>query len=154
MASVFCVTINEGEQKMKKKWVGLFIGLMFLGVVRGVAADEETFSTGKDWVENMSVREKYMSLLPPTLLFEEYDVQLRHSLPEYIYQIDRILSRNPQLENEDVSNIFASTVYLFEPQNRQALRAMELSFLSGNFEIKPHRSVRLMIEEILEGVPG
>ena len=136
---------------MKKKWVGLFIGLaFFFAAMWRVEAYEETFSTGKDWVKHMSTREKYISLLPPSLLFHQYDVHLKQSLPEYIDLIDHILLRNPQLENEDVGNIFASTVYLFEPQNREALKTMEMNFLSGNFETKPYHSPRLTIEEILK----
>ena len=136
---------------MKKKWVGLFVGLaLVFSVAQPVTAYEETFSTGKDWMKHMSVREKYISLLPPTLLFHQYNVSLRQSLPKYIYLIDNILLRNPQLENEDVGNIFASTVYLFEPQNREALRSMEMNFLSGNFGTKPYHSPQLVVDEILK----
>ncbi len=113
---------------------------------------EETFSTGKDWAKHMSGREKFISLLPPSLLFHQYDVHLAHSLPEYIRLIDNVLLRNPKLEDEDVGNIFASTVYLFEPQNRQALKTMEMNFLAGNFETKPFHSPRLTVEEILKEI--
>ncbi len=140
---------------MRKKWLGLCVGLaLFFGALQTVTAYEQTFSTGKDWAKRMSVREKYISLLPPTLLFHQYEVRLRHSLPEYIYLMDRVLLRNPQVENEDVGNIFASTIYLFEPQNRQALKNMEMSFLAGNFETKPYLSPRLTIDEILKEISG
>ena len=128
----------------------LLLGLiLFIGSGQTANTYEETLSTGKDWTNRMSLREKYISLLPPALLFQQYDVHLKLSLPEYIVLIDHILLRNPQLGKEDVSNIFASTVYLFEPQNRTALKTMEMNFLSGNFEIKPYQSPRLTLEEIL-----
>ena len=97
----------------------------------------------------MSPREKFISLLPPTLLFAQYDVRLRHSLPEYIGLIDHILHNNPQLENEDVGNIFSSTIYLFEPENREPLKTMEMNFLRGELENKPYHAPRLAIEEAL-----
>lgn len=134
----------------KKRAGLLFVLVLFLGLARSGSAFEEHFSTGKDWLKLMSAREKYMSLLPPSLLFHRYDVRLRRSLPEYIGMIDFVLRRNPNLENEDVSNIFASTVYFFEPENRDALRTMEMNFLAGNFELKPYQSPRLSIEEILK----
>ena len=116
------------------------------------AGYEENFSTGKDWVERMSPHEKYISLLPPTLLFAQYDVRLRHSLPEYIGLIDRILHNNPQLENEDVGNIFSSAVYLFEPENREPLKTMEMNFLRGELENKPYHAPRLDIRDISEEI--
>ena len=135
---------------MRKRWAVLFVGLAFwLVPARALPAAEEPFSSGKDWLKHMSLREKYISLLAPTIVFERHDVQLRRSLPEYIYLIDGILLRNPQLEREEISNIFASTVYLVEPQNREALKNMEMQFLSGNFETNPYQAPRLTVEDIL-----
>ena len=138
---------------MKIKRAGLFVGLtLFLTAPGAAEAAEETFSTGKDWSKNMSAREKYISLVPPTMTFEQYDVRLAHSLPRYIGLMDNILLRNPQLETEDVSNIFASTVYLVEPQNRRALKTMEMDFLSGNYETKPYRAPRLTVDEMAKEI--
>ena len=138
---------------MKVQWVGLGIGFVLLLTALGVAdASEETFSTGKDWSKRMSAREKYISLVPPTMAFERYDVRLAHSLPQYIGLIDNILLRNPQLETEDVGNIFASTVYLAEPQNRPALKTMEMDFLSGNYEAKPYQAPRLTVEDLAKEI--
>ena len=132
-----------------KKTVFLVLSLMLLCGTIQAATDYETFSTGKDWAEHMSAREKFISLLVPTLVFNQYDVRLRHSLPQYIYWIDNILGKNPQLENEDVNSIFASTIYLFEPENRLALKKMEMDFLRGDLDDKP---LRLDIEEILKEI--
>jgi hypothetical protein len=143
------VIIPAGDDTMKKRWAVLFAGL--LPVLAGAAelqASEEAFSTGKDWSKHMSEREKYISLVPPTMVFEKYDVRLAHSLPQYIGLIDNILLRNPQLGNEDVGSIFASTIYLAEPQNRPALKAMEMDFLSGNYEAKPYEAPRLTVEDL------
>ena len=134
---------------MKKLfWVLVFI--LCLGMP--VLAYNEEFVTGKDWVKNMSQREKFMSLIPPSLLFSEYDVHLKLGLPQYIFLIDQIMQRNPRLENEELSNIFASTIYLFEPQNREALKTMEMNFLRGELETKPYHSPRLSFEDVLKEI--
>ena len=97
----------------------------------------------------MSLREKYMALTAPALLFAEYDVHLRLDLPQYIPAIDKLMQRNPGLQGEEVSSIFASTVYLFEPENREALRTMESDFLRGDYENSRQARPRLKIEDIL-----
>ncbi len=132
----------------------LIIVIFFLGLLADAPclAYDEPFATGKDWVKRMSPREKFISLIPPTLLFSEYNVQIRLSLPQYIFLIDRIMKRNPRLENEELSNIFASTIYFFEPQNREALKTMEMNFLKGDLETKPYHTPRLTIEDILKEV--
>ena len=112
----------------------LFIFVLGMLLVGSVRADvQETFTIGREWAHQMSPREKFMSLLPPTYLFSAYDVHLRHSLPNYIHWIDSILQHNPQLEDEDVTNLFASTIFLFEPENRDAIKAMEANFLRGDY---------------------
>ena len=135
---------------MKKVWALLLL----LCVAAPASASDltEDFVTGKDWVHHMSKREKYISLIPPTLLFADYDVELKLSLPHYISLIDQVMDRNPQLETEEVTNIFASTIFLFEPQNRAALRQMELDFLRGDAE--PVTTPRLSIEELLAETAG
>ncbi len=131
---------------MKRSWVSALAVLAFLAAPALHA--EEAFTTGKDWAKRMTVREKYISLLPPTMTLEDYDVHLRLGLPQYITLIDAILLRNPQLEGEDVSNIFVSTVYLVEPQNREKLKALEADFLAGNYEARPFTSPRLTLEDL------
>lgn len=128
----------------------LFLGMALCAAARAENSKNEAFMTGRDWMENLSDREKFMALLPPSLLFEEYDVNLRHSLPEYIVLINRILRYNPQLQEEDVANIFASAIYRFEPESRIALKTMELQFLQGDLEIKPLHGPRLTYEESRE----
>jgi hypothetical protein len=86
---------------------------------------KEVFSTGSEWLEKMSVREKLISLLPPALLMHRYGVSFRQKMENYIPLIDSVLDENPQLEKSDVANIFASTVYTYEPENREALKNME-----------------------------
>ena len=113
------------------------IFMLLSSVPLSAASKGETFLTGKDWRETMSVREKFMALLPPSILFDEYEIKLHHSLPEYVQLIDLILRYNPQLDEEDVANVFTSAVYRFEPESRVALKTMEMNFLQGNLEIKP-----------------
>ena len=134
---------------MKKVFFAFILILSFAAPCR---AEEEEFVTGRDWIKRMSQREKFMSLLPPALLFSEYDVQLRLGLPQYILLIDGIMERNPKLENEEISNIFSSTIYFFEPQNREALKTMEMNFLKGELETKPYHTPRLSIEDILKEI--
>ena len=130
----------------------LVLGLLADGGAANASSNDETFSTGKDWAQRMTNREKFISLLPPTLVFGQYDVQPHHGLPEYIYWIDKILLKNPQLEKEDVGNIFASTIYLREPENREALRNMEADFLRGNYESQSARWPRLTLDEVLQEI--
>ena len=117
------------------------------------SAYNQDLATGQDWTERMSQKEKFMSLVPPAILFSEYDVHLKLRLPKYIYLIDRIMERNPRLQDEGIASIFASTIYLFEPENRQNLRNMEINFLPGNYNSPPATEPRLTIEEILSEVP-
>lgn len=106
---------------------------------------EEVFSSGKDWSQGMTNSEKLMSLIPPSLLFYRYHVPLKRELPEYIPMIDQVLSANPELAGEEVTNIFASTVYVYEPESREALRMMELEFLRGGYDATPLTPPRLEI---------
>jgi len=127
--------------------------LLLVPVCAHANSTTQDFVTGQDWTERMSVREKYMALIPPTMIFSDYDVDLKLSLPQYISLMDQVLHRNPGLENEEVSSLFASTVYLFEPQNRPALRSMELSFLQGDYVSRSTRP-RLTIEEVISETSG
>jgi hypothetical protein len=112
----------------------------------GHADYQDAFVSGREWTQQMSAREKFMSLLPPAFLFSAYEVRLRHSLPQYIGWIDAILEKNPELQDEEIGNVFASTVFLLEPENREALSAMETDFLRGDYETRvalPRLSIEL-----------
>ena len=135
---------------MKRVLGIIFFGIMLCGYAQAENAKDDVFLTGRDWKKSLSDREKFMALLPPAVLFQEYDVRLRRSLPEYIVLVDLILRYNPQLEEEDVANIFTSTVYRYEPESRVALKTMELQFLQGDLEIKPLHGPRLTYEESRE----
>lgn len=99
----------------------------------------KTFTTGGDWVQRMSSQEKFMTLIVPMNLFHRYGVSFRKSSTEYIRILDQVLLDNPYIENEDVANIFASFVYITEPESRPVFRLMQLrfegrkSFLDGDF---------------------
>ncbi len=136
---------------MKRHWFCLlFTAGFFLSPLPGAAhTATQEFVTGQDWTEHMSVREKYMSLIPPAILFSEYDVHLKLALPQYIFLIDKVMLLNPQLQGEEMSSIFASTIYLFEPGNRPALKTMEMTYLKGNFEPPYLTTPTLTIEELL-----
>ena len=131
-----------------RRFLGVFLTLLCLsGAVNAFGYAE--FMTGEDWAKNMSMREKYLSLIPPTWMFSQYDVHLKMSLPQYIFLIDRVVQRNPQLRGEDITNIFASTVYLFEPENRPALKTMEMNFLKGDYSDESMHRPHLTIEDVL-----
>lgn len=98
-----------------------------------MAALSPAFTTGEDWTRHMSEREKFMSILIPMSIFHEYGVPFRLSPDKYIAVIDNVIDANPQIENEDISNIFASTVYLYEPESRPAFDAMEMNFLRADY---------------------
>ncbi len=116
----------------------------------GGAKELETFTTGKDWTEKMSSGEKLISLVAPTMLFQRTHVPLRLKLPEYIPILDKVILFNPQLEKEDVANIFASTVYKFEPESRPYLEWMETAFLRGHLSGDPRFTPRLTIQDYLK----
>ncbi len=108
-------------------------------------AYEETFTTGRDWVESMSGREKYMSLVMPTMMMGEFDIHPRLSLPNYVELIDKQLELNPRLASEDISNIYTATVYAVEPELRGALRDLETRYLRGQFDNEAADTPRLTI---------
>ena len=112
---------------MKSKYlVYLLVGLpLILGAVANSYAYSETFTTGKDWIQKMSKGEKFISVYAPMILFHRYGVNFRKTPNEYTDTIDRVLLENPYLEKEDVANIFASTVYTYEPESRRAFAIMK-----------------------------
>lgn len=109
---------------MLSKVLGVLL-LVLGAATQAMAVDSEVFTTGDDWIERMSVREKLIALLPPTLLMQRFGVRLERTPEEYVPLIDLALEYNPQLRGEDVANIFASTVYQAEPANRVSLEHME-----------------------------
>ena len=116
---------------MTVKFKTLFL-ILVLSVSLGASAQAknrlETFITGEDWLERLTLKQKFMSLYAPAVLFRKYHVPLRRPLEEYIPALDRILVENPYLEKEDVANIFASTVYTYEPESRSAIEWMASEF--------------------------
>ena len=115
---------------MKKHLRLLSLALLILAIFESgrVCAYEETFSTGRDWVQRMSKKEKFIAVFAPMILFLRYGVPFQKKPNEYIDVIDQALMVNPYLESEDVANIFASTVYAYEPGSRPAFDAMAREF--------------------------
>ncbi len=103
-------------------WIVWMVGL---SPVWAEEPNAGTFTTGKDWRQRMSLKEKFISIFAPSLLFHRYGVPLRRPINDYIQTIDKVLMENPYLEKEDVSNIFASTIYAYEPESRPALDSLE-----------------------------
>lgn len=116
---------------MKTKYfIYLLIGLLLLASTSSKAASD-AFTTGKDWTQKMSKGEKFISIYAPMILFHRYGVNFRKSPSEYSETIDKVLLENPYLEKEDVSNIFASTVYAYEPESRRAFMIMKAESADG-----------------------
>ena len=90
------------------------------------SARVETFTTGKDWEERMSSREKVIAVVAPAAFLYKYGVPLHRPINEYIPAMDQVVLNNPYLEDEDVANIFVSTVYAHEPESRSPLDALEI----------------------------
>ncbi len=143
---------------MKRHFICFFLtlaGMLLLSLPSFAdVASKQDFTTGQDWLERMSPREKHMALTPPSILFSEYEVHMKLNLPHYILLIDKLMERNPRLQDEEVSSIFASTIYLFEPENRPALRAMELEFLRGSPENSLLTRPRLTFSDGIPEVVG
>lgn len=140
--------------KHAKNWasIAVILSLVFLpspGSARNTA-QKEVFSSGTDWMEKMSVREKLISLLPPSLLMHRYGVPLKKTIDSYVPLIDSVLEDNPQLEKNDMASIFASTVYYYEPESREALKAMERNLNLRNKGYNPTFFPKLMINAPLD----
>ena len=120
--------------------------LVTLSLILGPSANShadsysETFTTGKEWLGKMSKGEKFISVYAPMILFHRYGVNFRKTPNEYAETIDRILLENPYLEKEDVANIFASTVYTYEPESRRAFTIMKMEFEQES--LKPYLLIR------------
>ena len=103
--------------------------LLTLLAVLCLGADySDTFTTGKDWEERMTLKQKIIAIVAQSVLFHKYNVPMRKTLVDYVPEIDRVLLENPYLEKEDVANIFASTLYAYEPRSRPALDWMLMEF--------------------------
>lgn len=115
---------------MKKAIFLVFSVLLLAGGSAGSAQalEEGVFVSGKEWIRQMSPKEKLMSLLPPMALYHKFGIRFQRSVFEYIETLDSELAGNPVLANEDVANIFASTVYHLEPENRLPLERMGAVF--------------------------
>lgn len=109
--------------KIYRFFLSFWVGGLLLAGISGVAASD-TFTTGKDWNEKMSDKEKFISIVAPMIHFSHYGVPFQHTPPEYVSAIDQVLLYNPYLENEDMMNIFTSTVYAYEPESRPAFESL------------------------------
>ena len=127
---------------MKPKYlVYLLLSLsLILAITSGVYASSETFTTGENWNKKMSKGEKFISVYAPMILFHRYGVNFRETPTEYAATIDRVLLENPYLEKEDIANIFASTVYTYEPESREAFDTMKNEFDQEN--LKPYLLIK------------
>ncbi len=125
---------------MKYKYLCLLTSFILLLSFSGVSHGDytETFTTGKDWSYRMSKREKFLAVFAPYILYHRYGIPFRKEPNAYILDIDRILVYNPYIENEDIANIFASTVYALEPESRPAFQAMARDLQYQNLS---HREV-------------
>ena len=119
---------------MKSKY---FVYLLFsLFLISGTVPSygySDVFTTGKDWVDKMSKGEKFISVYAPMIIFHRYGVSFRKTPDEYIETMEKVLIDNPYLEKEDVSNIFVSMVYAYEPESRPVFRLMEAEFARQEF---------------------
>lgn len=88
-----------------------------------------SFTTGHEWQKKMSPLEKVISIIKPYLTLQRYGVPIKNTPQSYVEKIDRILLYNPQLDDEDVSNILVSAIYTYEPQTRPTLEALETELL-------------------------
>ena len=111
----------------------LLFGLSIILFISPCYCYSENFTDGKDWTQKMSKGEKFISVYAPMILFHRYGVNFRKTPAEYIETIEKVLINNPYLEKEDVSNIFASTIYAYEPESRPAFKLMEAEFAHQDF---------------------
>ena len=119
---------------------GIFLFSMESYGIRPLDAYSDTFSTGKNWLQKMSKGEKFISIYAPMILFNRYGINFRKTPNEYIEKMDEALINNPYLEKEDVANIFASTVFAYEPETRRAFKLMEIEF--ARQDLSPHLMIK------------
>ena len=109
-------------------------------------AQSSSFSTGQEWQKKMSPLEKIIAIIKPYLMLQRYGVPVKNTPEQYVQKIDRILLYNPQLGDEEVSNILVSTIYAYEPETRPTLDALESEFLRINVKdsdvLKPYVVLR------------
>lgn len=79
------------------------------------------FVTGQDWVTKMNEKEKFISIVASMVLYTQYGIPMKFSPPDYVEKIDQILAYNPYLKNEDIANILAAAIYVYEPDSRMHL---------------------------------
>lgn len=125
---------------ISKYFFCLHLALAFFANTALCHAYSESFTTGKDWVQKMSKAEKFISVYAPMILFHRYGINFRKTASEYLDTIDRVLINNPYLEKEDVANIFASTIYAYEPETRRAFQLMEVEL--ARQDLSPHLVVK------------
>lgn len=131
---------------MKKLLVPFLIALLAWTVFTTAAdAKTSTFTTGRDWVERMSEAEKFMAIVAPMSVFHHAGVRFRLRPEEYIPQVERVLTNNPYLEIEDVSNVFASTVYAYEPESRMVFEHLAEGTAEGRMYLNEGFTPRLLI---------
>ena len=131
---------------MKRKLAALLL-LVFswVGIFGEAYAASEIFTTGKDWTEHMNPKQKFIAIFAPFILYHRYGVNFREKPEQYVEKIDKVLIDNPYIQSEDIANIFASTVYAVEPENRPAFDAMEREFRArkaGYPEYYPSLAIR------------
>lgn len=133
---------------MKTFFRTLIVAAGLLSAVTGAYAESKAvFTSGRDWTEKMTPLEKFMSVAVPMSTLQRYGIHFRHMPIDYLPTIDRVIRNNPNLFDEDVSNILASTVYALEPESQPAFKDLEARFLRGDFESQP---VRLIIPSTKE----
>jgi hypothetical protein len=134
---------------MKSYILSLLSFLILLTAPLSIArAEQETFSSGSDWRTRMSDREKIIAIIAPTIVLQNYGIPIRQDPDSYVERIDQVLEKNPELEKEDVTNLFTSTVYYYEPWTRKPLEELELALLRGETNIKISPIPRLTINEL------
>ena len=139
-----------GMRRLNKRKLACLMGLLLVAAPFPAQAAMETFTTGEDWVKRMTPEQKFMALVMPALLMRHYRVPFEIPAREYVPAIDRVLLNNPYLEKEDVSNIFASTVYLYEPKTRKALEWMMMEMAARKLYFEKGYSPRLLLTRTKE----
>ena len=118
---------------MKTKLSAMVLVVLLFSTPIQAYGGAAVFTTGQDWTDRMSAGEKVLSIVAPMSVLFRYGVPFRLRPEDYIPAMDQVLKNNPHLAAEDVANIFASTVYVFEPETRPVLDNLETRFLQGDY---------------------
>ena len=105
---------------MKSKRLLLIVALAGFLIAGAGRAETVEYLTGKDW-KNISHQRKLYFIFGTEESPEYRGVIFSYSADEYTDLLDDKISKNPELKDTDMNEVFWSVIYENEPRNREVL---------------------------------